>query len=85
MKAETFDRAVELNKRLDELNKVKIEIMGTSIHRLSYLEKNNCGDWDYVAMWKLETIGDILDRHDEQIRKEIDDEIQKIYKEIEEL
>jgi hypothetical protein len=85
MKAETFDRVVELKKRLDELNEAKKAIEGTRSHRLSYIKENDRGDWDTVATWKLEPIGDILDRHDEQIRKEIDEEIQKIYNEIEQL
>jgi hypothetical protein len=85
MKQETFDRVVELKKRLDELNEAKKAIEGTRSHRLSYIEVDNRGDWDTVATWKLEPIGDILDRHDEQIRKDIDEEIQKIYNEIEQL
>jgi hypothetical protein len=85
MKQETFDRAIELKKRLDGLNEAKKAIESARSHRLSYIKEDDRGDWCPVTTWKLEPIGDILDRHDEQIRKEIDEEIQKIYKEIEQL
>jgi hypothetical protein len=85
MKTEVFNRVVELKKKLDELNEAKKAIESTRSHRLSYIKEDDRGDWCPVTTWKLEPIGDILDRHDEQIRKEIDEEIQNIYKEIEQL
>jgi hypothetical protein len=85
MEKETFDRIVELNKRLDGLNEAKKEIGDTCSHRLLYINKENLVSWRDIAIWKLNPIFDILDRHDEQIRQEIDEEIQKIYNEIDQL
>jgi regulation of enolase protein 1 (concanavalin A-like superfamily) len=85
MEKETFDRAIELKERLDGLNEVKKAIEYPQQHRLSYIEEDSEGRWSHIVVWKLKPIGDILDRHDEQIRKEIDEEIQKIYNEIEQL
>ena len=42
-------------------------------------------DWSLVGEYKMRDISDILDRHDKMIRQEIDDEIAKITKQIEEL
>lgn len=46
-----------------------------------------CGStkWDTVSEYVMRDISDILDRHDQMIRQEIDDEIAKITKQIEEL
>lgn len=84
MTQEQFEKSIELKKRLDGLNEAKNRIDDTKRHRLSYIEKSG-SDWSAVYVGWLEGIDYILDRHDVQIRKEIDEEIQKIYKEIEQL
>jgi hypothetical protein len=85
MKDEDFKKAIELNKRLEGLNEAKIEIGDMCSHRLLYIAKDNLVSWLDRPIWKLNPICHILKRHDEQIRKEIDEEIQKIKKQIEEL
>lgn len=82
MTQEQYDRAAEINNRLLSLYKVKGEISRYNtvlgyFHRLQHLFK----DLRIID----EDIRDILDRHDKMIREEIDAEIEKLKKEIEEL
>lgn len=91
MTEEQFNKAIELDDKLNGLYRVKKEIEGTVRHRLSYIEKRDRqlgdtgGDWNMCRVSVLEIIGHILDRHDEQIRQEIEDEINQIKREIENL
>lgn len=67
----------------------KEEIADIEKHRLWYAESYSpmCGttQWDTVSECAMRDISDILDRHDQMIRQEIDEEIAKITKQIEEL
>lgn len=81
MTQEQYNRAVEINGRLNELKEVKKEIDSTSSSVLSYCDR----EYTPYAEWKMCSISDILDRHDKMIREEIDSEIEKLKKEIEEL
>ena len=89
MTQEQFNTAVKLHHRLEALSKVKEEIADIEKHRLWYAESYSpmCGTtkWDAVSECAMRDISDILDRHDRMIRQEIDDEIAKITKQIEEL
>lgn len=89
MTQEQFNTAVKLHHRLEALSKVKEEIADIEKHRLWYAERYDpmCGTtkWDTVSIYVVQSISDILDRHDKMIRQEIDDEIAKITKQIEEL
>ena len=89
MTQEQFNTAVKLHHRLEALSKVKEEISNVEKHRLWYAKRYDpmCGStkWDTVSEYVMQNISDILDRHDQMIRKEIDDEIAKITKQIEEL
>lgn len=83
MTQEQYKRAVEIDKRIDELNEVKKELNSGGEHRLSYIyyfEK-----WQACPLWKMAPINAILDKHDIMIRQEIDEEIEKLKKEIEAL
>lgn len=84
MTQEQFDKAMKANDRIRELEEVKAHIKGTDKRRLFYAWK---GDTDYrvCPQWAMRTIADILDKHDKMIRQEIDDEIERLKKEIEEL
>ncbi len=84
MTQEQYNRAVWISKRLDELEKVKDEIKETTKHRLWYA-KNFGGDWMLASEWKMRYIQKLLDKHDLMIRQEIEDEINKLKKEIETL
>lgn len=89
MTREQFNTAIKLHHRLEALSKVKEEIADIEKHRLWYAERYSpmCGttQWDAVNEYIMRDISDILDRHDRMIRQEIDDEIAKITKQIEEL
>ncbi|WP_290089175.1 hypothetical protein [Paramuribaculum intestinale] len=89
MTQEQFYTAIKLHHRLEALSKVKEEIADIEKHRLWYVKRYNpmCGttQWDTVSKYAMRAISDILDRHDQMIRQEIDDEIAKITKQIEEL
>ena len=82
MTQEQYQRAVEISKRIEELEDVKREISPASEHYLTYARistKNICSEYT------LRGICEILDRHDLKIRVEIDDKIKALKKEIESL
>lgn len=87
MTEEQFNEAVRINNRIEQLEKVKKEISSLTNNKLSYIQKGNSirDDWKIVGEWTMRFIADILDRHDKQIRQEIDKEIAKLKKEIEAL
>ena len=89
MTQEQFNTAIKLHHRLEALSEVKEEIADIEKHRLWYAVRYSpmCGttQWDTVSEYVMQNISDILDRHDKMIRQEIDDEIAKITKQIEEL
>lgn len=89
MTQEQFNTAIKLHHRLEALAKVKEEIANTKEHRLWYAKRYDpmCGStkWDTVSECAMRDISDILDRHDQMIRQEIDEEIAKITKQIVEL
>ncbi len=89
MTQEQFYTAIKLHHRLEALAKVKEGIENTKEHRLWYAEKRvssyGSDDWGLVSEYKMRDISDILDRHDQMIRQEIDEEIANITKQIEEL
>lgn len=84
MTPEQYKRAVEINERISELEKVKKEINEATTHRLWYAEKSE-RDWRLTSEWIMCYISEILDKHDLMIRQEIDDEIKRLEKEIETL
>ena len=85
MTQEQYFRAVAIKSRIDELEKVKDEIRETTKHRLWYANKLGSGEWYLASEWKMCYIDKLLDKHDLMIRQEIDDEIDKLKKEIETL
>ena len=85
MTKEQYKRAVEINDRIRELNEVKEEIKDKTEYRLSYLWKRSAGDWSPGNLYVIKNIRNILDKYDTMIRAEIDEEINKLTKEIETL
>jgi hypothetical protein len=83
MTQEQYNRAVWINNRIGELEKVKDEIKETTKHRLWYAEKGS--DWRLTSEWEMRYISELLDKHDLMIRAEIDEEIEKLKAEIETL
>ena len=84
MTPEQYKRAVEINERISELEKVKKEIKETTKHRLWYAEKCE-RDWKLTSEWVMRYISELLDKHDTAIRQEIDEEIKRLKAEIETL
>lgn len=83
MTKDQFNRAVAINKRVNELKEVKKEIGSRSSCRLSFTYKNCDGEYTPCNEFRMLEINEILDRHDAAIRKEIDDEMTKLQQEIE--
>lgn len=85
MTQEQFERAVEIKNRLDDLERVKNEIKGSVTHRLTYSVESGSSGWKVCWPNTMLLIGDILDKYDLMIRQDIDEEIEKLKKEIETL
>jgi len=89
MTQEQYIRAVQINNRINHLNETLEHIKDTKKHRLWYAYKvtDSClsDSWNLTAEWAMSRIGDILDKHDLMIRQEIEEEIEKLKKEIETL
>lgn len=85
MKQEQYERAVVISGRLQALEAVKEEIVNKSNIRLSYCYRTSSGDYSEISGYILRHIKKYLDKYDNQIRKDIDDEINALHKEIEEL
>lgn len=80
MEKEKFERAIEINERIKALNYILSEI-SPCMCRLSYINEDNKG----CDEWKMKDICDLLDKHDEMIRAEIQQEINSLHDEIETL
>lgn len=83
MTLEQYNRAVEISKRLEELEKMS-NLIANMNGRLVYII-NDLTSFLHKDIISENSIFDILDRHDKMIREEIDAEIEKLKKEIEEL
>ena len=68
MTQEQFERAVEIKKRLEDLELVKDEIKGTASHRLTYSKESGSAGWKVCRPNTMRLIGDILDKHDLMLR-----------------
>ena len=84
MTKEQYQRACEINARLQQLQQVKKEIHGTVTRCLTYTY--NTGD-DYYPCNKyiMGFISNLLNTHDKMIRAEIENEIASLEQEIETL
>lgn len=86
MEQEQYQRVIEINKRIEQLNQVKEEIKGVKTF-LTYVKRGqtlSCSD-SVCRDWAMAYISNILDNHDKQIREEIDNEIKELEQEIERL
>lgn len=88
MTQEQYNRAVEIGKRLEMLNQAKTKITN-GLCKLDYVCQVITLDTGHsridVDHNLSNNLSDIFDRHDKMIREEIDNEIEKLKKEIEEL
>lgn len=86
MTKEQYQRACEINERLRQLQEVKKEIHGTTTKRLTYSYKySTSSDYSLCNTFIMRYIGNLLDKHDEMIRAEIEAEIAALEQEIESL
>ena len=85
MTEEQLNDALRIKNHITQLEDVKVEIAGMSSHRLSYIQKGSSfdSDWRVVPIHRMSVLSNNLDRHDMQIRQEIDEEIERLKKEIE--
>lgn len=89
MTEKQFNEAVRINSRINELMEVKDAISrvnSTDKVKLSYVYRYKYNGENHEAILEnMSAISSILDLHNKQIRQEIDDEIEKLKKEIEAL
>lgn len=85
MTKEQYDRAIQINSRLEELRKVKEEITPSCKRFLTYARVIPGGEQELCYRNYMSLISTLLDKHDEMIRQEIDEEIAKLKAEIETL
>ena len=85
MTEQQYNRAVAISNRLDALYDTKKKIENTSTHRLYFAYKCSDGDYRCCPDWAMRPIAELLDKHDLMIRQEIEEEIERLKKEIEEL
>ena len=86
MTKEQYERAVQINNRLYELGRLKKEIADTKNTRLWYAYKGETtNNWYLTSKYDMGYISKILDKHDLMIRQEVDEEIEKLKREIETL
>lgn len=90
MNSETIAKVLAIHQEIECLEAVKKAINYTNDHRLSYLEYRegssfDRSEWRIVDMDVMKYIGDILDRHDLQVRQEIDNRIEQLKRELEQL
>lgn len=96
MNNETLQKAMAIHQELEILTDVRDNIKPTYNagldetyqYRLSYITNTSgygCSEWEAVDVDKMKFIGNILNRHDRQIRQEIDNRINELNKELEQL
>lgn len=87
MTEEQYKRAMQINRRITDLNETLDQIKRTSNHRLWYAYNSGefGSEWRLTPEWAMRRISDILDKHDLMIRQEIEEEIKKLKEEIKEL
>lgn len=90
MDAETISKILAVHQEIECLGQVKEAIGGTRAHRLCYIREpystmGSSNEWSIENMDIMKFIGDILDRHDLQIRQEIDNRIEELKQELEQL
>jgi hypothetical protein len=80
MKDEDFKKAIELNNRLEELEKARDIVYDNDYYLVYATDK-----FHELTVTAMYAIKDILERHECMICNDIDEEIQKIRKQFEEL
>lgn len=81
MKEEQYTRAIQIHHRIEKLEDIKKNLSRVD-NKLTYVSKSN---GEELYPYDFKHISGILDKHDLQIRSEIDAEIESLKKEIETL
>lgn len=81
MKEEQYERAIQIHYRIDALERIKADLSRVD-NKLTYVSKPK---GEELYPYDFKHISNILDKHDLQIRSEIDAEIESLKKEIETL
>lgn len=81
MKEEQYTRAIQIHHRIEKLEGIKEDLSRVD-NKLTYVNKSK---GEELYPYDFKHISDILDKHDLQIRSEIDFEIENLKKEIETL
>ena len=84
MTEQQYRRACEIKDRLEALADTKKRIGNTQENRLYFATKYS-DEYRCCPDWAMRPIAELLDKHDRMIRKEIEEEIERLKKEIEEL
>ena len=84
MTEQQYNRACEIKNRLEALADTKKSIVSTKENRLYYATRYS-DEYRCCPDWAMRPIAELLDRHDRMIRQEIEEEIERLKKEIEEL
>jgi hypothetical protein len=85
MDKETFDKVISLNEQMENLNSVNYELDKYSSSFLSFGYRYSTGEKSLYSDYDMRPIENLLKKHYEMIRQEINDEIQSIQKQIDEL
>lgn len=81
MKEEQYTRAIQIHHRIEKLESIKEDLSRVD-NKLTYVSKSK---GEELYPYDFKNISDILDKHDLQIRSEIDAEIESLRNEIETL
>ncbi len=84
MTEQQYNRVCGIKNRLEALADTKKGIENTSTHRLYYATRYS-NEYRCCPDRVMRPIAELLDKHDRMIRQEIEDEIERLKKEIEEL
>lgn len=84
MTEEQFKKSIDIGYRLKTLKEIQHEISGDCV--LSYIKRDSKSSGHHMLNnFLIGKISNILEKHDKMIRAEIDEEIEKLKKEIEKL
>lgn len=78
MTEEQYTEAIAIHSRLEALQEVKRCIESKKEHRLYYCYKLSQNEYKTCTEWRLRHIAELLDKHDDMIREEIDREIKEL-------
>lgn len=85
MKYEYFNKVIGLNNRLEELRKARKTMDCRPNNRLGFVRFGHEGYDVLLTGGTFTCVDDILKRHEEQIKQEVNEEINRILKQIEAL